>query len=104
MSSSALLNKTTDTTVVANPKILALNKHRGEVFIGQEFGYVTTTQTQTTSTQTIQFLDTGTKLVFRPYITDDGYVRMEVHPESSSGGLNSAQLPKNNPRKSPAIS
>lgn len=88
------LEETTDTTVVANPKILALNKHRGEVFIGQQFGYKTTTQTQTTSTETIQFLDTGTKLIFRPYITDDGYVRMEIHPEDSSGGLNSAQLPE----------
>jgi len=83
------LEQTTDTTVVANPKILALNKHRGEVFIGQQFGYLTTTTTQTTTQQTVQFLDTGTQLIFRPFITDDGYVRMEIHPEDSAGGLSS---------------
>ena len=42
---------------------------------------------QTTSTQTVQFLDTGTKLIFRPFIGDDGYVRLEVHPEDSSGAV-----------------
>ena len=88
------LETTVDTTVVANPKILALNKHRGEVFIGQEFGYLTTTTTSTTTQQTVTFLDTGTKLVFRPFITDDGYVRLEVHPEDSSGGLSAANLPQ----------
>jgi type IV pilus assembly protein PilQ len=88
------LEQITDTTVVANPKILALNKHKGEVFIGQEFGYKTTTVSQTTSTETIQFLDTGTKLIFRPFIGDDGYVRMEIHPEDSAGGLDSNSLPQ----------
>jgi type IV pilus assembly protein PilQ len=28
--------------------------------------------------------------VFRPFIADDGYIRMEVHPEDSSGGLQTA--------------
>jgi type IV pilus assembly protein PilQ len=82
------LEETTDITICANPKILALNKHRGEVFIGDQFGYKTTTTTTTTTQETVQFLDTGTKLVFRPFIGDDGYVRLEVHPEDSSGGLN----------------
>ena len=50
--------------------------------------------TETTSTQTVQFLDTGTRLIFRPYIGDDGYIRMEIHPEDSDGGLQtSANLP-----------
>ncbi len=88
------LEEITDTTVVANPKILAVNKHKGEVFIGQEFGYKTTTTSQTTTQETIQFLDTGTKLIFRPFIGDDGYVRMEIHPEDSAGGLDSNQLPQ----------
>ncbi len=88
------LEEITDTTVVANPKILALNKHKGEVFIGQQFGYKTSTVSQTTTTETIQFLDTGTKLIFRPFIGDDGYVRMEIHPEDSAGGLDANSLPQ----------
>jgi type IV pilus assembly protein PilQ len=88
------LEEITDTTVVANPKILTLNKHKGEVFIGSQFGYKTTTTSQTTTQETVQFLDTGTKLIFRPYIGDDGYVRMEIHPEDSSGGLDGNGLPQ----------
>jgi type IV pilus assembly protein PilQ len=89
------LEGVTDTTVLANPKILTLNKQKGEVIVGKETGYLTTTQTETTSTQTVQFLDTGTRLIFRPYIGDDGYIRMEIHPEDSDGGLiTSANLPQ----------
>ncbi|HMB95138.1 MAG TPA: hypothetical protein VKK61_03785 [Tepidisphaeraceae bacterium] len=84
------LEGVTDTTVLANPKILTLNKQKGEVIVGKETGYLTTTTTETTSTQTIQFLDTGTRLIFRPYIGDDGYIRMEIHPEDSDGGLQTA--------------
>lgn len=87
------LEQVNDTTVVANPKVLALNKQRGEVIVGRRDGYLTTTVTETTAVQTVDFLETGTKLVFRPFIGNDGFVRMEIHPEDSSGGLNEAQLP-----------
>jgi type IV pilus assembly protein PilQ len=74
-----------NTTVLANPKVLALNKQRGEVLVGREDGYLTTTVTDTTTVQTVEFLKTGTRLTFRPYIGDDGYIRLEVHPEDSDG-------------------
>ncbi|MHC4256232.1 MAG: type II secretion system protein GspD, partial [Planctomycetota bacterium] len=35
----------------------------------------------------VKFLDTGTKLSFRPYIGDDGYIRMDIHPKDSTGKL-----------------
>jgi type IV pilus assembly protein PilQ len=87
------LEQVTDTTVLANPKILALNKQRGEVIVGRRDGFLTTTVTETTAVQTVDFLETGTQLVFRPFIGDDDYVRMEIHPEDSTGGLNEANLP-----------
>jgi type IV pilus assembly protein PilQ len=87
------LEQATNATVLANPKVLALDKQRGEVIVGNEFGYLTTTTTATTSTQTVEFLQTGTRLLFRPYVGADGYIRMEIHPEDSSGGLNSSNLP-----------
>ena len=87
------LESVTNTTVLANPKVLSLDKQRGYVHIGRSDGYQTTTVSQTTSTQTVQFLDSGTTLVFRPFIGDDGYVRMEVHPEDSAGGLTASNLP-----------
>lgn len=87
------LEQVTDTTILANPKILALNKQRGLVMVGRRDGYLTTTVTETTAVQTVEFLETGTRLVFRPFIGDDGYVRMELHPEDSSGQLNESNLP-----------
>ena len=37
--------------------------------------------------------NTGTRLIFRPYIGDDGYIRMEIHPEDSSGSVTQPSLP-----------
>lgn len=83
----AALESVADTTVLANPKVLVLNKQAGEVQVGQQLGYETTTVSQTTSTQTVQFLNTGTILSFRPYIGADGFIRMEIHPEDSTGSV-----------------
>jgi len=87
------LEGVTDTTVLANPKILALNKQKGEVIVGRKDGYLTTTVTESATVQSVDFLETGTRLVFRPYIADDGFIRMEIHPEDSSGGLTASNLP-----------
>ncbi len=78
----------TDVTVMANPKLLVLNKQRGEVLIGNREGYLTTTVTETSQVQTVEFLEVGTRLVVRPYIGKDGNIRMEIHPENSSGSVN----------------
>jgi type IV pilus assembly protein PilQ len=87
------LEQITDTNIIANPKILALNKQVGQVIVGRRDGYLTTTITETTAVQTVEFLETGTVLTFRPYIGEDGVVRMEIHPKDSTGGLTDANLP-----------
>jgi type IV pilus assembly protein PilQ len=59
------------------------------VQVGSQIGYRdTTTQTETANTSSIKFLDTGIHLIFRPYIGDDGWMRLEVHPEDSSATAN----------------
>ena len=80
-----------DTNVVASPKVMCLNKQRAEVHIGQELGYVTTTVTETAATQTVEFLEVGTQLRIRPFISSDGMIRMEIHPELSTGSLRPVQ-------------
>lgn len=87
------LEQLTDTSVLANPKVLCLNKQIGNVIVGRRDGYITTTVTETQAIQKVEFLETGTQLTFRPFIGTDGYVRMELHPEDSVGGLTAAQLP-----------
>ncbi|MGB0716746.1 MAG: type II secretion system protein GspD [Phycisphaerae bacterium] len=87
------LEQVTDTTVLANPKILALNKQKGQVIVGRRDGYLTTTVTETQTVQTVEFLVTGTQLIFRPFIGEDDYVRMELHPEDSVGFVSAQGLP-----------
>ncbi len=74
-----------DTKVVAQPKLTCLNKQRAEILIGDQKGFVSTTQTETATTQTVEFLDVGTQLRIRPFISSDGLIRLEVHPELSTG-------------------
>ncbi|MBN2560681.1 MAG: hypothetical protein JXQ75_07115 [Phycisphaerae bacterium] len=81
------LEQISDTDVLANPKILALNKQVGQVIVGRRDGYFTTTVTETAAVQNVEFLETGTILTFRPFIGDDGHVRMEIHPKDSTGGV-----------------
>jgi len=88
------LEEVTDTTLLANPKILAVNKQEGSVLIGKKIGYIdTSTQTQTSTSTSVAFLETGTRLVFRPYIGSDGYIRMDIYPKDSDGTLKSNDIP-----------
>ncbi|MFT7461864.1 MAG: type IV pilus assembly protein PilQ [Pseudohongiellaceae bacterium] len=87
------LSTLTETTLLANPQILTVNKQRGEVLLGRRDGYLTTTVTQTSTIQKVEYLETGTRLVFRPFITPGGLVRLEIHPEDSDGGINANGLP-----------
>jgi type IV pilus assembly protein PilQ len=80
------LQSTVDTNVLANTEVLALNKMKGEIIIGGRLGYFGgTTVSDGISQQTVEFLEVGTQLRFRPFIGDDGFVRLEIHPERSSG-------------------
>ncbi len=74
-----------DTNVIASPRLLVLNKQRAHIQIGGEKGYITTTVTETVATETVEFMKTGTILRIRPFISTDGMVRMEIHPELSKG-------------------
>ncbi len=71
--------------VLASPRILVLNKQRAEIQLGNRYGYQTLVQTYTSTIQQVSFLNTGTLLRFRPFISHDGMIRMEVHPERSRG-------------------
>ena len=82
-----ILDEVTDTSVLARPKLLALNRQRAEVLVGTRIGYLSSTATQTSTTQTVEFLDTGIQLVFRPFISSDGMVRMELAPSVSEASL-----------------
>ena len=76
-----------DTNVVAAPRLMVINKHRAEVQIGEQKGYVSTTITETSTSESVEFLDIGALLRLRPFISTDGIIRMEIHPELSDGNV-----------------
>lgn len=88
-----VLDEVTDTTVLARPTVTALNRQRAQVLIGEKVAYLSTTQTQTSTTQDVKFLDTGIKLTFRPFISTDGQIRLELHPSVSSARLVDLKVP-----------
>ncbi|GAB4140206.1 MAG: hypothetical protein Tsb009_09440 [Planctomycetaceae bacterium] len=83
-----------DTNLIASPQIRVLNKQKAYLVIGDRLGYSTFTNNGTESIQNISFLDVGTKLVIRPFIAPDGLVRLEVHPEQSSGFIDNNGIPQ----------
>jgi len=91
------LETVTDTTVLANPKVLAINKQEGSVLIGRNLGYRSSTTISTGGIATegeVKFLQTGTQLVFRPFIGNDGYIRMDIYPKDSSAEIDNDGVPQ----------
>jgi len=78
-----MLDEVSDTTIVSNPKVLTLNRQPARVQVGRRIGFLSTTTTETSTSETVEFLDTGTQLYFRPFVTNDGFIRMELRPEVS---------------------
>ncbi|MHC4380985.1 MAG: secretin and TonB N-terminal domain-containing protein, partial [Planctomycetota bacterium] len=88
------LESVSNTTVLSNPQVLTVNRHAAELLVGRKLPYITTTTTETGTLQSVSFLEVGTSLIFRPFVTDDGYVRMEIYPKKSDGFINSLGLPE----------
>jgi type IV pilus assembly protein PilQ len=82
------LESVTDTTVLANPKVLVLNRQKADLLVGEKLGYLSSTATDTSTTQTVEFLEIGTQLTLRPFVSDDGFIRMELKPSISDGNTN----------------
>ena len=89
------LETTTDSKTLATPKVLALNGQEARIQIGAQLGYRVTTTTQTSTLESVNFLDTGVVLTVTPRITEDDCVIMQVKPEVSSGEVNvTTELPE----------
>ncbi len=82
-----VLDQVTDVTVVSNPKLLTLNRQPARVLVGTRVGYLNTTTTDTATTQTVEFLDVGTQLAVRPFVSKNGLIRLELRPQVSNFAL-----------------
>jgi hypothetical protein len=89
------LQSTTDAKTLASPKVAVLNGQEANMQVGSKIGYLLTTTTQTSSLQSVNFLDVGVILGVTPTITADGQILMHVKPQVSTGGINATtQLPE----------
>lgn len=79
-----VLDEITDVTVVSNPKLLTLNRQPARVLVGTRVGYLNTTTTDTSTTQSVEFLDVGTQLSVRPFVSQNNKIRLELRPQVSS--------------------
>jgi type IV pilus assembly protein PilQ len=79
-----LLDEVSDTVVLSNPKLLTLNRQPARVLVGERVAYLSTTQTDTSQTQRVEFLDTGVQLYVRPFVGPNNEIRMELKPQISS--------------------
>jgi len=78
-----ILDQVSDSNVLARPSVTCLNRQRARVNVGERVAYLSTTINQNVSIQTVEFLDVGIQLMFRPFITDDGMIRLELSPSVS---------------------
>jgi type II secretory pathway component GspD/PulD (secretin) len=91
------LYTTTDAKTLATPRVTVLNGQMATIQIGQKLGYKTLQQTQTSTLQNVQFLDTGVILKVTPSITQDNQIMLKVKPSVSDGKIDdNSGLPNSN--------
>lgn len=81
------LDSVTDTTLIATPKVTVLDRNRTSILVGDKIAYLSTTVTETSETQTVEFLEVGTQLNVRPFVASDGKVRLELKPSVSDATI-----------------
>lgn len=89
------IKTTTDAKTLASPQVAVLNGQEARMQVGGQIGYLLTTTTQTSTLQSVNFLDVGVILNVTPIITDDNQVLLQVRPQVSTGNINATtQLPE----------
>ena len=89
-----LLKSTSDTKTLASPKVAVVNGQKARISVGGKLGYLLTTATNTSTLQSVAFLEFGVVLSVTPIITEDGQVLMKVAPQVSTARVNpTSKLP-----------
>ncbi|MEN0109445.1 MAG: type II and III secretion system protein [Planctomycetota bacterium] len=81
------LISTTDAKALATPRLMAVNGQTSQLQIGERLGYRVTTTTETSSLESVEFLEVGVVLSMTPRITRDGRVLLRVSPKVSTGAV-----------------
>lgn len=76
------------TRILSNPKLAVVNNQEAKIHVGERQAYITTTTTQTQTSNTVSeavtYVDIGIQLFVTPTINADGFVTVKIKPEISS--------------------
>lgn len=89
-----LIRQNTNSRTLASPKLSVVNRQEAKIQIGQRLPYSVSTTTQTTTVQSVEFLEVGIVLTVLPVITSDGNVLMTVLPKVSGGKITENGFPE----------
>ncbi|MFW2403873.1 MAG: secretin N-terminal domain-containing protein [Gammaproteobacteria bacterium] len=78
---------------LASPKVVTVVNEEAEVIIGDRRGYAVTTTINQVTTESIEFLESGTILRVTPSIDDTGEILLNIHPEVSVGTVDENGIP-----------
>ncbi len=82
---------------ISNPTLLTMENQQAHVIIGSRLGYRVTTTTNQVTTESVEFLESGTILRVTPSIDGSGNVRLQVQPQVSDGQIDpTTNLPTQN--------
>ncbi len=83
-----LMDQVSDTKILSNPQIIAVNNEEAHIHIGDTVPYIISTVSGTgenaITSEDVRFIDVGLKLNVTPTINEDGMVTMKLNPEISS--------------------
>jgi type II secretory pathway component GspD/PulD (secretin) len=89
-----LIRQQSNSRTLASPKLSVVNHQEAKIQIGQRLPYSVSTTTQTTTVESVEFLEVGIVLTVRPVITNDGHVLMNVFPKVSGGKITDNGFPE----------
>lgn len=98
-----------DTKVLANPRVMTLDRQEAKINIIDRLPYVVTTSTgsgnNVSVSEDIRFIDVGIMMSVTPTINEDGFVILKIRPEISSqtGELTTSGVPGTSGNKIPKV-
>ncbi len=70
---------------LSTPRLMAIENQEASVIVGDRQGYRLTTTINQVTTESIEFLESGVILRVTPAVDDKDRIRLEIHPEVSTG-------------------
>ena len=84
----SVFENNSNVNILANPQILVTNHKTASIDTGNQTGYTTTTVTETSTIENMNFLNTGITLQITPHISDNNEILMDLNPSISEGQIN----------------